>query len=101
MAARVFERETDKRAAGEWICMRCALTCKVGEEEQSFGTRRCNRGFLCENIVGIDLTLLGFRSKRLANGVAEPLQRSARSERDAHHVPLAADGMAEGVQPPL
>ena len=35
----------------------------------------------------------------LAKPIAEPLQRAAAAEVHAHHVPLAAHGMAEGVQP--
>jgi hypothetical protein len=33
--------------------------------------------------------------------LAEPLQAAAAGKTDAHHVPLAVHGMAEGVQPPL
>ena len=57
--------------------------------------------FLSEHIVGIDLHSLGFIYERLANGVTKPLQRAAGGERDAHHVPFAAHGMAERVQPAL
>ena len=84
------------RAVG--IGVRRALAGEVGQEEQALGCRAATGGFVGEHVVGIDFCFFAAIAC-LAELVAEPLQRAAAGQADAHHVPLAVDGVAERVQP--
>ena len=73
MPAGVLVGHPDETSPGEWIGMGGAFPGQVGQEEQAFGSRAKSRGFLSENLVGID-SFLG--SQILANVLNKPLERT-------------------------
>ena len=99
--ALVRERQADEAAAGVRVGVRRPLAGKIGQEEQAVAAGGHGCGLGGEQFVGVDLFLLRLGHDRGAQGVAEPLQRSASRKVHAHHVPLAADGVAEGVDAAL
>ena len=100
MSASVCGRQTDETAACVGVGVRGPLAGKVRQKEQPLAADRCFFRFLGQQVVDFSLGAFCRRLVRLAECVAEPLQRSAGREVHAHHVPAAADGVAEGMYAP-
>ena len=90
-------RQADEAAAGVGIGVRRPLAGEIGQEEQPLAAGRHRLGLFGQQVVDFAFGPLGRGRVGLAQLVAEPLQRAAGREVHAHHVPLAVDGVAEGV----
>ena len=83
------------------VQMRRALAHQIGKKQQAVAAGRSLFCLLDDHVVGIGTGLARVPGLRLPEVLAEPAQRQAGTLRDAHHVPFAGDGMAEGVNAPL
>src|SRR5689334_6646239 len=97
MSAAVLERESDEAGPSVGVGMRSSFAREIGQEEQSFRSGRDRSRFLVEDFVGtwFSFSQCDFFAERLS----KPLQRAAAAQAHAHHVPLAVDSVAEGMQP--
>ena len=95
------QRQADETAAGVGIGVRRPLAGEVGQEEQALAAGRHGFGLFRQQVVDFCLSPLGLGHVGLAQRVAEPLQRAAGRKVHAHHVPLAAHRVAEGVDAAL